>query len=124
MVQAITNIQIGLNVFTEFIIGYMLPGRPIAMMSFKTYGYITMAQGLYYTQDLKLGHYMKIPPRTLYWGQGIMSLWGSIVQVAVIYWAFGNIEEICNLKQKNRFSCPNGRVFFSMFHRHPNKAEC
>jgi hypothetical protein len=38
MVQAVTNIQIGLNVFTEFIIGYMLPGRPNAMMMFKTYG--------------------------------------------------------------------------------------
>lgn len=56
MIQAITNIQIGLNVFTEFIIGYMLPGRPLAMMEFKTFGYITMTQGLLYTQDLKLGH--------------------------------------------------------------------
>jgi hypothetical protein len=38
MVQAVTNLQIGLNVFTEFMIGYMLPGRPNAMMMFKTYG--------------------------------------------------------------------------------------
>lgn len=52
MVMAITNIQIGLNVITEFIVGYMLPGRPIAMMIFKTYGYITMSQALYFTQDL------------------------------------------------------------------------
>lgn len=29
--------RIGLNVLTEFVIGYMLPGRPIAMMLFKTY---------------------------------------------------------------------------------------
>lgn len=35
MIQAITNIQIGLNVFTEFIISYMQPGKPLAMMSFK-----------------------------------------------------------------------------------------
>lgn len=37
-IQAMTNIQIGLNVFTEYIITYMLPGRPIAMMAFKTLG--------------------------------------------------------------------------------------
>lgn len=37
MIQAITNQQIGLNVITELIIGYMLPGRPIAMMMFKTW---------------------------------------------------------------------------------------
>lgn len=45
MIQAITNQQVGLNVITELIIGYALPGRPIAMMLFKTWGYITMAQG-------------------------------------------------------------------------------
>jgi OPT family small oligopeptide transporter len=55
LVQATTNIQIGLNVITEFIIGYMQPGRPMAMMLFKTYGYITMSQGLYFCQDMKLG---------------------------------------------------------------------
>lgn len=34
------------SVIAELIIGYMLPGRPIAMMLFKTWGYITMAQGM------------------------------------------------------------------------------
>lgn len=57
MVQAMTNIAIGLNVITEFIVGYMTPGRPLAMMMFKTYGYMTMYQGLSFVQDLKLGHY-------------------------------------------------------------------
>ena len=61
IIQAITNQQIGLNVITELIIGYALPGRPIAMMMFKTWGYITMAQALQFTSDFKLGHYMKIP---------------------------------------------------------------
>ena len=37
MIQGITNIQLGLNVFTEFIIGYMQPGRPLAMMLFKVW---------------------------------------------------------------------------------------
>ena len=61
IIQAITNQQIGLNVITELIIGYALPGRPVAMMMFKTWGYITMAQALQFTSDFKLGHYMKIP---------------------------------------------------------------
>jgi hypothetical protein len=46
VIQAITNQQVGLNVITELVIGYALPGRPIAMMKFKTWGYITM--GLYH----------------------------------------------------------------------------
>ncbi|CAK5270437.1 unnamed protein product, partial [Mycena citricolor] len=32
MIQAITTQQVGLNVITELIIGYSLPGRPVAMM--------------------------------------------------------------------------------------------
>lgn len=65
MIEAITNQQIGLkyhilpnfvgffvsifafsSVISELIIGYALPGRPVAMMLFKTWGYITMTQGL------------------------------------------------------------------------------
>lgn len=40
MVLLIAYVQVGLNVITELIIGYALPGRPIAMMMFKTWGYI------------------------------------------------------------------------------------
>jgi hypothetical protein len=40
MIQAITNQQIALNVITELIAGYALPGRPLANMIFKTFGYI------------------------------------------------------------------------------------
>jgi ABC-type antimicrobial peptide transport system permease subunit len=45
MIQAITNQTVGLNVITELIIGYALPGHPIAMMMFKTWGFNTMYQG-------------------------------------------------------------------------------
>lgn len=32
IIQAVTNTQIGLNVLTEFIYGYIQPGRPLALM--------------------------------------------------------------------------------------------
>ena len=113
LIQGMTSIQIGLNVFTEFVTGYAQPGRPLAMMLFKTYGYITMSQGLYFAQDLKLGQYMKIPPRTMFMGQTIATVWACIVQVGVLEWALGSIEDICTRAQKNKFNCPNGRVFFN-----------
>lgn len=113
MVQAITNVQLGLNVFTEFIIGYMVPGKPNAMMLFKTYGYITMTQGLYFAEDMKLGHYLKLPPRTMFFGQLFATLWSCVVQTAVFYWAMGAFEGICTTTQSSHFTCPNGRVFFN-----------
>ncbi|KAG8741019.1 hypothetical protein FRC10_003442 [Ceratobasidium sp. 414] len=41
MVQAVINQQVGLSASTELIIGYALPGRPIAVMAFKAWGHIT-----------------------------------------------------------------------------------
>ncbi|KZP16413.1 OPT oligopeptide transporter [Athelia psychrophila] len=111
MIQAITNQQVGLNVIAELIIGYMLPGRPIAMMLFKTYGYITMLQALQFTQDYKLAHYMKIPPRTMFWGQVFATLFAATTQLGVQAWMFTNIPDMCSPTQKDGFICPSTEVF-------------
>ena len=34
IIQAITNNQIGLNVLTEFVYGYIQPGRPLGLMMY------------------------------------------------------------------------------------------
>lgn len=113
IIYSLTNIAVGLNVVTEFIIGYMIPGKPLAMMFFKTFGYITNNQAVTFAQDMKLGHYMKIDPRLLFWAQLIATIWGSAVQIGVMRWAYGNIEDLCQPHQKNSYTCPNGRVFFN-----------
>lgn len=38
----------------------MIPGDPLANVTFKTYGYITQSQALLLISDLKLGYYMKV----------------------------------------------------------------
>lgn len=94
IVQAITNIQLGLNLLTEYTVGYLVPGQPIAMMMFKNYGYICCSQALGFAQDMKLGHYMKVPPRTMFSAQLVASIWSAIVQIAVMNWALMNIPEV------------------------------
>ena len=113
LIQAVTNIQLGLNVLSEFIIGYMVPGRPLTMMLFKNYGYISMTQALYFAQDLKLGHYMKVPPRVLFSSQLVASIWSAILQIIVLNWALHNIPNVCADDQKDNYSCPSGRVYFT-----------
>lgn len=56
----------GLNVITEYCMGLILPGKPIANVCFKVYGYISMNQSVSFLTDFKLGHYMKIPPRSMF----------------------------------------------------------
>ncbi|ETW76341.1 oligopeptide transporter [Heterobasidion irregulare TC 32-1] len=111
IIQAITNQQVGLNVITELIIGYALPGRPIAMMMFKTWGYITMAQALQFTQDFKLAHYMKVPPRPMFFCQVVATVIAGTVQLGVQAWLFTNIEDMCSSDQPDGFICPSTQVF-------------
>jgi OPT family oligopeptide transporter len=111
MIQAITNQQVGLNVIAELIIGYALPGRPIAMMLFKTWCYITMVQALTFTSDFKLGHYMKVPPRPMFFAQVIAAMIAGTVQLGVQAWMFTNIPDMCDAEQPNGFICPTTEVF-------------
>ena len=111
VIQAITNQQVGLNVITELIIGYLLPGRPVAMMTFKTWGYITMVQALNFTNDFKLGHYMKIPHRPMFFCQVVATIIAGTVQLGVQGWMFSNIEDLCSADQKDGFTCPSTTVF-------------
>ncbi|KAH0997824.1 hypothetical protein GBA52_021688 [Prunus armeniaca] len=78
IIQATTNQQPGLNVITELVIGYIYPGKPLANVAFKTYGYISMSQGLMFLQDFKLGHYMKIPPKSMFVVQSVVYIIASL----------------------------------------------
>ena len=49
--------------------GYVYPGKPIANLLFKIYGRISTVHALSFLSDLKLGQYMKIPPRCMYTAQ-------------------------------------------------------
>jgi hypothetical protein len=47
-----------LNIITEMIAGYAWPGKPIANLMVKCYGYNAVKHGMDFAQDLKLGQYM------------------------------------------------------------------
>ncbi|KUI63191.1 Sexual differentiation process protein isp4 [Cytospora mali] len=113
VIQAITNQQTGLNVITELIIGYMQPGKPLAMMLFKSWGYMMAYNGLTYVSDMKIGHYMKIPPRTMFACQCFAVVWLSLVQIATYNFLRGNIKGICTSDQAQGLTCPNAKTFYN-----------
>lgn len=113
MIYGITNIMLSLNVISPFLAGYMIPGKPIGVMIFKVYSTITLGQAQLFSGDLKLAHYMKVPPKTAFSAQVVATLWASFVQIAVMNWTLGNIDGVCDRLQPGRFTCPNGRAFFS-----------
>ncbi|THC93217.1 hypothetical protein EYZ11_007299 [Aspergillus tanneri] len=95
MILAITNVTLSLNVLSPFLAGFIIPGRPIGVMVFKVFSTITLGQAQYYCQDLKLAHYMKVPPRVVFTCQVAATIWAAFVQIAVMNWTLGNIDQVC-----------------------------
>ncbi|KAI8141436.1 OPT family small oligopeptide transporter [Fennellomyces sp. T-0311] len=112
IIQALCNQQPGLNVITEFIIGFALPGKPIANVTFKTYGYITMTQALTFVSDLKLGHYTKIPPKAMFYVQIVGTLLGGLMNLVTARWLMESVENICT-DAAYPFTCPSAHTFYS-----------
>ncbi|EXJ68163.1 OPT family small oligopeptide transporter [Cladophialophora psammophila CBS 110553] len=113
IVMAITNQHSSLYLICQLICGVVFPGRPVANMVFVTYCYISSAQGIKFSSDLKLGHYMKIPPKLLFKVQMVATLVSSLVQITVLNWMFINIPGICTPQAINGFNCPIARVHFN-----------
>lgn len=113
MVFALTNQQVPLQVMHELIIGYILPGRPIANIIFKTMAYIGTNQAVAFAGDLKLGHYMKIPPRVMFMTQVVAVVVASLVSISVQDWMFANVADICTPDAPNGFFCPSTNTFAS-----------
>lgn len=115
IISATTNQTPGLNIITEYIIGYMYPERPVANMCFKVYGYISMSQALTFLADFKLGHYMKIPPRTMFMAQVVGSLLAVFIYQITAWQLMEAIPNLCDtsiLPHDSPWTCPMDRVFY------------
>uniref|UniRef100_A0A6M2ET81 Uncharacterized protein n=1 Tax=Populus davidiana TaxID=266767 RepID=A0A6M2ET81_9ROSI len=115
VITATTNKTPGLNVITEYVIGYLYPGFPVANICFKVYGYISMKQGITFLEDFKLGHYMKIPPRAMFMAQVVGTIISALVHLGTAWWLMETIPNICDrelLSPGSPWTCPGDHVFY------------
>ncbi|KAJ6031021.1 hypothetical protein N7540_001753 [Penicillium herquei] len=111
---AISGTTEGLNVVTELIIGYALPGHPEALMFVKAFGYNINGQADTYISDQKMGFYAKVPPRAMYRGQVMSAIITALVAYGVVQWVDNDIKGICTADQASEFNCENGsEVYYS-----------
>ncbi|KAK3372999.1 OPT oligopeptide transporter protein-domain-containing protein [Lasiosphaeria ovina] len=112
IIAAMTGIEVTLNVLAEFIGGVWVEGNAIAMCFFKSYGYVTCAHAISFSSDLKLAHYLKIPPRFTFFAQMVPTLTSTLISIAVLQYQV-HIEGICTKDAPFRFTCPGPNTFFT-----------
>ncbi|GAA5917002.1 hypothetical protein JCM6882_001299 [Rhodosporidiobolus microsporus] len=112
-IYAMTSTQITINLMSQLIAGYITPEQPLANALFKTYAMQSLGQSLSFVQDLKLGHYMKIPPRATFIVQLVSAAVTCFVQVGVKRWLVSVVPDLCDARQEALLTCPNVRVMYS-----------
>jgi len=113
VILSITNVQVTLNVLAELFGGLWFPGNAVAMNYFKSYGYVTTAHTLNFAQDLKLAHYMHIPPVVTFWAQIYATVVSSFVCILILNFQMTKISDVCTPHQINHFTCPGINTFFT-----------
>ncbi|WFD33350.1 hypothetical protein MCUN1_000163 [Malassezia cuniculi] len=112
---AITYQMIGTNLVSELIAGYLLPNRANELLIFKTLAVQTLMSSLNFTADLKLGHYMKVPPRVTFLIQIFGTIVVVLVQIGIKRLMFITVEDLCMPSQAStsKFTCPHMAVFYT-----------
>ena len=113
VIYAVTNMPITLNVLAEFIGGLLFPGNALSMNMFKSYGFVTTSRAIMFAQDLKLGHYSKIPPRIMFAGQTIATIASTCVATAILNWQVTSIKGVCTPEAQAKFYCPGTSTMFT-----------
>ncbi|KAJ2589631.1 hypothetical protein H4R99_007393 [Coemansia sp. RSA 1722] len=95
IIQAVSNRQPGLSLVAELLSGIVLQGIPTGYSILKLYGHGSLAQALSYAQDMKLAHYMKIPPRHVLIYQVVGILISVVIQTCLFFWLIDHIPGMC-----------------------------
>lgn len=113
IINATTGYSIGLNVLVELIVGYAIPNNGLALMFIKALGYNIDGQARLFLGDLKIGHYLRIPPRAVFRIQIVSTLVFSFVSLGVVNLTMNTIENYCHPRQPQKFTCPNSTTFYA-----------
>ncbi|KZV69639.1 OPT superfamily oligopeptide transporter [Peniophora sp. CONT] len=112
IIQAVTGIPVALNILADIIGGVITAGQANSLMYFKCWAYLSSWQALSFCNDMKLAHYLKIPPRITFSAQIVATLIYSIVS-ALQYNFIMNIDNVCTEDASFRFTCPYQTSFYT-----------
>lgn len=117
ILQAVANNGREINVLFELVIGLALPGNGNALMISKVYATNFMDETNGFVENLKLGHYANIPPRSMFRMQIISLICNSFVQAGLTTWQSkpGSVPNMCSMDNyyTNKFTCQDARIFFN-----------
>ncbi|KAL6002861.1 oligopeptide transporter, partial [Asimina triloba] len=84
--------------------------------TFKTYGFMSTTQAITFLGDFKLGHYMKIPPKSMFIVQLVDTVVASLVSFCSSWWMLTttiHISDPSKLPDGSPWTCPVDDAVFN-----------
>ncbi|GKZ96811.1 hypothetical protein CBS147343_10742 [Aspergillus niger] len=75
---------IATNNLSKMLAGLMLPGRPVGNMYFAAWSHNVISNAVNLSNDLKMGEYLKIPPRVMFLTQIYGTILGGFINYAIM----------------------------------------
>ncbi|KAK9452111.1 OPT oligopeptide transporter protein-domain-containing protein [Limtongia smithiae] len=104
VLYATTGYFLSTNNLGTILGGYMVPGSGIACLLIRALGYCVEDQAESYVSDQKLAHYAKLPPRAVFRGQLLATIFQVFITSGAMELAHG-IVDFCSYTQPSRFYC-------------------
>ncbi|KAF7375387.1 OPT-domain-containing protein [Mycena sanguinolenta] len=113
IIMSITNVEILRRSYFIRLGGFWYPGNAVAMNYFKSYGFVTTSQAINFASDLKLAHYMHIPPQLTFAAQIYATVISTFVCTGILNFQMTKIPGVCTPNQVNHFVCADVNAFFT-----------
>ncbi|KAK1142050.1 hypothetical protein N8T08_008256 [Aspergillus melleus] len=75
---------IATNNLSKMLAGLIIPGKPVGNMYFAAWSHNVISNAVNLSNDLKMGEYLKIPPRTMFLTQMYGTILGGFINYAVM----------------------------------------
>lgn len=115
VMYATANNQIQIDVLFELVVGLTVKGNGAALMVAKAFAANFMAETDSFMGNLKIAHYSGIAPRPMFRIQIVNVIANSFAQAGLMVWqtAPHSIPGVCDLSNKDKFTCQNQRTYFN-----------
>ncbi|KAK9449195.1 OPT oligopeptide transporter protein-domain-containing protein [Limtongia smithiae] len=108
-----TGYFMSMNNLATILGGFMSPGSPLACIFCRIYGYSIDEQSETIIGDLKLGHYSRIPPRSVFRGQVIGIVIQCFVTAGVYEMLVASFDDFCSTTNKAKFTCTFAHTLYA-----------
>ncbi|KAJ6496043.1 OPT-domain-containing protein [Mycena sanguinolenta] len=112
IIASTTNAVVTLNVISEMYI-YSNYGDVMLTVYSQSYGLMTTYQTINFASDLKLAHYMHIPPQLTFSAQIYATVISTFVCTGILNFQMTKIPGVCTPDQPNHFTCPDVNALFT-----------